>query len=185
LIAVKVRPPPPALFWYRDTKLGGAMFDREIARMLDREHRDYLDLLGRVEQSLARSTRFPPEPQLAGLARTLVRGLEDDVERHFRFEEEALFPRLADAGEGDIAELLAEEHATIRAAVADLRPLLLAAADESLDAGRYTALRTVALEFVERQVAHIQKETMALLPMLDTVLDADTDRELAMTYGAG
>jgi hypothetical protein len=35
---------------------------------------------------------------------------------------------------------------------------------------------------VERQVAHIQKETMALLPMLDDLLDDDTDRELSMSY---
>jgi hemerythrin-like domain-containing protein len=185
LIAVKARKRRPALFWYRDTEIGGAMFDREIARMLDREHHDYLELLGRVEQAFARSPRFPPDPGLAALARTLARGIDDDVERHFRFEEESLFPRLAEAGEGDIAELLAEEHATIRAAAADLRPLLAAAADEAIDASRYTTLRTVALEFVERQVAHIQKETMALLPMLETVLDEDTDRELALAYSGG
>jgi hypothetical protein len=34
------------------------------------------------------------------------------------------------------------------------------------------------------QVAHIQKETMALLPMLDDLLDDDSDRELAFAYAA-
>jgi hemerythrin-like domain-containing protein len=161
------------------------MFDREIARVLDREHRDYLDLLGRVEQALARNPRFPPDAALAPLARTLSRGLDDDVERHFRFEEEVLFPRLAEAGESDIADLLSEEHATIRAAVEDLRPLLKAAAESTIDAAGFATLRIVALEFIERQVAHIQKETMALLPMLDSLIDADTDRELALAYAGG
>jgi len=41
-----------------------------------------------------------------------------------------------------------------------------------------------ALEMIERQVAHIQKETMALLPMLDDVLDDDDDRALAFACAA-
>lgn len=31
-------------------------------------------------------------------------------------------------------------------------------------------------------VAHIQKETMGLLPMIEDLLDDDTDRELALAY---
>lgn len=31
-------------------------------------------------------------------------------------------------------------------------------------------------------VSHIQKETMALLPLLEDLLDDETDRELAMAY---
>jgi hypothetical protein len=37
---------------------------------------------------------------------------------------------------------------------------------------------------VERQVSHIQKETMALLPLLDDLLDEETDRRLAFEYAA-
>ncbi len=40
------------------------------------------------------------------------------------------------------------------------------------------------MEIVERQVSHIQKETMALLPLLDDLLDDDTDRELSMAYAS-
>ena len=40
------------------------------------------------------------------------------------------------------------------------------------------------LELVERQVSHIQKETMALLPLLDDLLDEETDRELAFAYAS-
>ncbi len=41
------------------------------------------------------------------------------------------------------------------------------------------------MEMVEREVAHIQKETMALLPMLDQLLDDETDRQLALAYATG
>jgi hypothetical protein len=43
-------------------------------------------------------------------------------------------------------------------------------------------MKRYALDMIERQVAHIQKETMALLPMLDDLLDDDDDRELAFAY---
>ena len=47
------------------------------------------------------------------------------------------------------------------------------------------ALQRGVLELIERMVSHIQKETMALLPMLDDLLDEETDRELAFAYAAG
>src|SRR5690606_429484 len=109
---------------------------------------------------------------------------EQDVNRHFDFEERELFTRLADAGEGDIAELLAEEHAAIRAVADELLPLARAAAAGSLGGGGWHTLQVGALEMVERQVSHSQKETMALLPMLEDLLDDDTDRELAFAYAA-
>ena len=37
----------------------------------------------------------------------------------------------------------------------------------------------IEIELFERQVAHIQKESMALLPMLDDLLDDETDRALS------
>jgi hypothetical protein len=67
---------------------------------------------------------------------------------------------------------------------AELLPLAHAAAAGTLDAAGWTALKRGALEMVERQVAHIQKETMALLPMLDDLLDEDTDRDLSFSYAA-
>ena len=63
-------------------------------------------------------------------------------------------------------------------------PLARAAAAGELDDAGWNTLKVGALEMVERQVSHIQKETMALLPMLDDLLDDDTDRELAFAYAA-
>ena len=67
----------------------------------------------------------------------------------------------------------------------ELLPLAESALHGALDPEGWQALRRAALEMVERQVAHIQKEGMALLPMLDELLDEETDQRLAFAYAAG
>ena len=164
------------------------MHVRQTSRALHEEHRANLALLGRIEAALGRAPHRPtdttsaPAAELARLIGALQRQIEHDVERHFGFEERELFSRMADAGENDIATLLAEEHDAIRDLAAELLPLTRAFADGSLDDAGWQALARGALELVERQVSHIQKEEMALLPMLEDLLDDDTDRQLAMDY---
>ena len=63
--------------------------------------------------------------------------------------------------------------------------LARAAATATLDSAGWEALKRGTLELVERQVSHIQRETMALLPMLEDLLDEDSDRELAFAYASG
>lgn len=161
-------------------------FQRQVSRALDDEHRMNLDLLGRVEQAFGRATGagMATDADLARLVGALGRHMEQDVDRHFDFEERELFPRMEEAGDGDMASLLAEEHASIRAVTGELLPLARAAAAGTLAASDWDALRRTALELVDRQVAHIQKETMALLPLLDDLLDEETDRELAFAYAS-
>jgi hemerythrin-like domain-containing protein len=149
-------------------------FHRQTPQALDAEHRASLALYGKLEQALVARDR----EGLARLAGPLARHLESEVSHHFDFEERELFPRLAEAGEGDIAELLGEEHAAIREVAASLLPLV-EAGPATLDAAQSGDFRRLALELVERQVAHIQKESMALLPMLDDLLDDETDRALS------
>lgn len=64
-------------------------FSRQVSRTLDEEHRNNLELLGKVEQALARATK--PDAGLDGLLRQFAQALEHDIKRHFRFEEESLF----------------------------------------------------------------------------------------------
>lgn len=149
-------------------------YRRQTPQALDAEHRASLALYGKLEQALVARDR----EGLARLAGPLARHLESEVSHHFDFEERELFPRLADAGEGDIAALLGEEHAAIREVAASLLPLV-EAGPATLDAAQSGDFRRLALELVERQVAHIQKESMALLPMLDDLLDDETDRALS------
>jgi hemerythrin-like domain-containing protein len=160
-------------------------FDRQVSRVLDDEHRANLELLGRVEQAFARLPRAGArDAGLAQLCGAFARHVEQDIGRHFDFEEAELFPRMADSGDGDMADLLREEHSSIRAVAGEVLPLARAAAAGTLDDAGWRTLSRAALEMVERQVAHIQKETMALLPLLEDLLDEELDRELAFAYTA-
>jgi hemerythrin-like domain-containing protein len=159
-------------------------FSRQTSHLLHEDHRINLELLGRVEQALARMPRGGGDADMGRLVATMGQHLKQDVERHFGFEERELFTRLSEAGDSGIAGLLHEEHDSIREVAAELLPLTQAAGAGSLDAAGWEALRRGALELVERQVSHIQKEEMALLPMLDDLLDDETDRQLAFAYSA-
>ncbi len=159
---------------------------RQTTRTLHEEHRVNLDLLARVEQA------FGPAPQTgidvdtrARLAGTLAQALEGEVSHHFDFEERELFDRMTEAGGGDLAQLLREEHVTIRAVAAELIPRARAAAAGTLDAAGWEALRRNALELVERLTSHIGKEDMAMLPLVDDILDEEADRKLSMEYACG
>ena len=154
---------------------------RGISRRLHEEHQATLALWGRLERVLLSPTgRWPPtDPDTLGLLRRAAAALAEDITRHFQFEEEQLFPRLAAAGEGDIAELLAEEHASIRAAA---RQFAAGLAFDSFDSHGWDSLRAVVLELAERLVSHVQKEEMSMLPALDDLLDENADRELQLAY---
>ena len=160
----------------------------QTSRALHEDHRANLDLLGRLEQALARAPRAglpaaaAPGGDLARLVAALERQLVQELDRHFIFEETELFTRMVDSGDGGIAALLSSEHDAIREVAAELLPLTRALAQGTLDAVGWTALARTALELVERQVSHIQKEEMALLPLLGDLLDDETDRRLAMEY---
>jgi hemerythrin-like domain-containing protein len=161
-------------------------YQRQVSRTLDDEHRSNLELLGRVEQAFSRAPRSgnAGDAELAQLAGAFGRHIEQDIGRHFDFEERELFPRMSDAGDGDMAALLIEEHDSIRAIAQEVLPLARAAAAGTLDDAGWTALKRGALEMVERQVAHIQKETMALLPLLEDLLDEADDRDLSFAYAS-
>lgn len=161
-------------------------FSTQTSHALHEDHRAILDLLSRTEQALVRAPRGDAArpPDLMKLMAALGRSLEHDIDRHFGFEERELFPRLNEAGDGGITALLFEEHEAIRDVARELLPLASAAAAGTLDAAGWEVLKRDALEMVERQVAHIQKEEMALLPILDDLLDDETDRQLAFDYAA-
>jgi hemerythrin-like domain-containing protein len=138
---------------------------RQTSRRLHEEHQATLALWTRVEASL-----LAAKPD-AALMRSAAASLADEIERHFAFEEAQLFPRLAAAGEEDIAGLLSEEHEAIRAAG---RSFIAAVKDDPSQPG----LKALGLELAERLVSHVQKEEMSMLPALDDLLDDETDEAL-------
>jgi len=53
---------------------------------------------------------------------------------------------------------------------------------DGFDPVGWDRFRDLSAELIERMFAHIQKEEMALLPMLDDLLEAQDDMELAAAY---
>ena len=146
-------------------------FNRHISRRLHEEHDATLALWGRVEASLAAGRHDTL------LLRSAAGALAHELEHHFAFEERELFPRLAAAGEGDIGELLQEEHHVIREAGGRFIALVR---DDSSKNG----VKVLGLELAERLVAHVQKEEMSLLPALDDLVDETEDGELSAAYAS-
>jgi hemerythrin-like domain-containing protein len=151
-------------------------FARQVTACIHREHVETLGLLERVEAALAKSKAPPPEAAWARLAAGLGANLANEIGRHFRFEEEELFPLVT--GDRDIALLLAEEHQAILALAERILPRLRSPASGAA----WTELRELILELIERQVAHIQKEEMSLLPAIEDALEAEQDAELLNRY---
>lgn len=164
-------------------------FGRQTSQRLYEEHVASLQLLGRVERVFTgRAGAYPPvadDPTWVSVARALLGAIDVEVARHFEFEERDLFPRLVEAGDGDLAALLIEEHATIRDVAQPLADLLRQALAGGLQHEQWQTMKMLALEFSERLGSHAQKEDGALLPLLESLLDEDTDRELFGAYAAG
>jgi len=142
------------------------MLTRQVNRRLHEEHQATLALWTRLESALAAGKAD------AALIRAAAASLAEEIARHFDFEERELFPRLEAAGEGDIAALLREEHATIR----DIASRFIALPKEIFT----KEIQRLGLELAERLVSHVQKEEMSMLPALEDLLDEDTDAALAV-----
>ena len=158
---------------------------RQISRKLYEEHIAVIDLLGRFGRALQRLGASPPaadDPVWRVLLAQVGTALEYEITRHFDLEETQLFPRLHARGEGDLAELLFEDHEMIREVTRPLLGLVARAQAGGLDAAGWRALKASGLERVERLSAHAEKEQGALVPLVDEMLDEATDLELWTQY---
>ena len=158
---------------------------RQISRKLYEEHVAVIDLLGRFGRALGRLGAAPPAADDAAWRALLAQvgtALEYEITRHFELEETQLFPRLHARGEGDLAELLFEDHEVIREVTRPLLGLVARAQAGGLDAAGWRALKASGMELVERLGAHAEKEQGALVPLVDEMLDEATDLERWTQY---
>ena len=139
-------------------------FKTQVSRRLHEEHEATLALWGRVQR----------DP--LGIAREALAALKGEIGRHFEFEEKSLFPLLSVSGEGELCDMLTEEHEVIREAAARAEGLLAA--------GRNDAARSVMLQLAEEIVSHASKEEVSLLPAIDDALSEETDEQLTLQYAA-
>ncbi len=159
-------------------------FTRRITQLLHEEHVSTIALLERLEALLGRYRKAPPPADSSGLSNLLgdlAISLENEVGRHFDIEQDRLFP-LLDSGEQMIVRVLTGEHDAIRPLASQLAAQARAARTEGFDAATWSTFQTLGGELIERQISHIQKEEMALLPILDDELESDQDEAIANEY---
>lgn len=160
-------------------------FNNRISQTLHEEHRATVALMERLEQFLARHRRSPPDiaaTDVAQLLTELSTGVEAEVQRHFDFEESHLFAYLAAIGDEAIGAHLTDEHTTMRPIGAEVARLAREAAAGGFDAVKWDEFRRQGQELCERMLAHVQKEEMALLPLLEETMDGETEARLYQEY---
>jgi hemerythrin-like domain-containing protein len=166
---------------------GSAMsFANRISQTLHEEHGATVALMERLEQMLARWRRGgPPDKADGGVARLLSDisvSVEAEVARHFAFEEEHIFPYLEAMGDAEIGAHLAHEHAAIRPIGMRVAAMARAAAINGFASAEWDEFMRLGQELSDRMLAHVQKEEMALLPVLEENMDASTEAELFEKY---
>jgi hemerythrin-like domain-containing protein len=160
-------------------------FSNRICQTLHQEHEANLALLQRVEAWIALHPRTAPEiadAAVTGLLSELGTGMAAEVQRHFDFEEHGLFVYLDAIGEHAIGAHLTEEHSILRPLVKRLAETAREAASRGFDEGTWSEFRRLSGELCERMPAHIQKEEMALLPLIAEDMDSDTENQLYQDY---
>jgi hemerythrin-like domain-containing protein len=161
-------------------------FSNRISQILHDEHSATVALMERIEHLLARhrggNRPDASDRAVAQLLTEVSAAVEADIERHFAFEENELFPYLAAIGEDAIGVHLTEDHRAMRPLGLRLAALARAASAAGFDGTSWDEFGKIGQELCERLLAHVQKEEMSLLPLLEENMDAQTDAKLYGEY---
>jgi iron-sulfur cluster repair protein YtfE (RIC family) len=109
-------------------------------------------------------------------------GFLDQLMAHHAFEEEVVFPLLRAQNNAELANLLTDEHAVIEPTAHLLRTLALEILRQGCGNGRWRRFQKVAQELFLETIDHLEKEELILLQRLDSLLDAETDHQLALQH---
>lgn len=160
----------------------------DIGGLLHREHLNTLAIVNRFEERVlghlrerAIDGRDAADAEFLGQFITMV---DNDIRRHFGFEEDVLFPEVARRGLGDITGMLVEEHAIIRPMAETLRALAESALSGPLAVEDWRTFRDVGMDLIHSVMFHVQKEEMGLIRRLPALIDLETNRAFAARYTA-
>ncbi len=160
-------------------------FTCRTAQLLHDDHQATVSVIEDLDQMIARAKRSVPDINDPVVKATLAKAaasISDEVSRHFSFEEDRLFTMLEEMGDAQIGAHLREEHAILLPLGNQVASLARTALSEGFSEDSWKEFRAKAVELVERMITHIQKEEMALLPMLEELLDPETDLALSTAY---
>lgn len=159
------------------------------ASLLHDEHLRTLSMLNDLEQRITGPRKNEPIDVRGDDDRRLVQAIlaviDNDIDRHFRFEEEVLFPTVEQEGMGDVTDLLIQEHNAIRPLAERVRTLTIAAMKQAKpDPSSWKDFRYAAMDLMNSVLFHIQKEEMSLLQQMSFFLDSEIDSELAARHAS-
>ena len=160
-------------------------FQNRVCQKLYEEHATVVALMEALAQTIARHRNSVPDakdPIVAKVLGDLTAELPGEVERHFAFEEAELFTYLKAAGNQAIGAHLTHEHAIIRPIGAALVKLISEARAHGFDVARWAEFCRIGQQLIDSLAPHAQKEDMALLPMLEDSMDAETEARLYEEY---
>lgn len=160
-------------------------FSRRTAQLLHEDHQETVAVIEALDQLIAKARKKAPDLSDPVVQKTLQKAgsaIEEEVSQHFAFEENELFTRLEEMGDVGIGQHLRAEHMALLPLGRAVAQMSRAALRSGFTTESWTLFRNQAAELIERMLAHIQKEEMALLPALEDLLDAETDMELSTAY---
>lgn len=155
-----------------------------IGALLHEDHMETVQMLQSLEEIVGMRTKGAPsvDAKLAERLLGIQATIRAEVEKHFGFEEEHLFPVFTSLGETGIVVMLTHEHRSILPLALQVAELAGRGAGSGFDDGAWQEFRDAASELVERELFHIQKEEMGLLAAISALVDSETDARLADTY---
>lgn len=158
----------------------------QTGALLHNDHVATIQALQSLEGFLLRQTskRAPDvkDEAVRKALQSLIDTLTNEVGRHFGFEEEHLFPLLADRGESGIGEFLKSEHATILPLAQEVSEAARNGLANGFDDASWRRFHAAGMELIEREIFHIQKEEMGLLAAISMLVDPAADADLAERY---
>jgi hemerythrin-like domain-containing protein len=158
----------------------------DLAEILHQEHVTTVTVLNALEERIFGHAKNKPIDVAAAGERAELQALLDvidqEINQHFRFEEERLFPALASRGYDELAKMLEQEHDAIRSLSASLKAVAVPALEQGFDRESWQSYREAGMDLIPSVMFHIQKEEKTVIERLSFFLTAETDRALAEEY---
>ncbi len=159
------------------------MYSNRVCQKLHDEHMATLALLEKLERFVA-NNKSPEATDSA--ARSLLIDLavafENEIWRHFGFEEKHLFDYFAQSGNSEMGPLLTAEHGQIKEIGARIIAMARAAAASGFTPAAWNEFRPLARQLAEQLTTHAQKEEGVLIPLLQDSMESETEEQFYTAY---
>jgi len=153
-----------------------------IARQLHDEHVAVISLMDKLHSFTGGNLPDMTDSQVTNFLGDLKITIEGEVTNHFKFEEEDLFPILTNEGDGDMSDLLIDDHEVILPLGNQLVEIIKEARIDGFTPESWQKFKQYGSEFADRLTDHASKEEIGLVPIIDELLVASVDADLAVKY---